>query len=106
VLVGVLMLGIGAVLGKIRPNWFVGIRTPWTMSSKQAWVKTHRLGGFMFIALGLLFIVTGLVDVRWSSYLTIGGILTVVVILTAYSYWVWRSDPEKLAPVGTQPNDE
>ena len=49
----------GAVLGKVRPNWFVGIRTPWTLSSKRSWVRTHRLGGWLFMALGVLFAVTG-----------------------------------------------
>jgi uncharacterized membrane protein len=32
-------------MGKIRPNWFVGVRTPWTLSSKLSWDKTHRLAG-------------------------------------------------------------
>jgi uncharacterized membrane protein len=105
-LVGALFLGVGSVLGKVRPNWFVGIRTPWTMSSKRAWVRTHRLGGFLFIALGALFIVTGFAKIRWFAYLAMGGVFAVVAVLFVYSYWVWRTDPEKLAPVGTQPADD
>ncbi len=42
--VGLLFVVLGSVMGKIRPNWFVGIRTPWTISSKVAWVRTHRPG--------------------------------------------------------------
>jgi uncharacterized membrane protein len=105
-LVGALFIVFGALMGKIRPNWFVGIRTPWTMSSKQAWVRTHRLGGFLFIALGIVFIVTGLAKVRWFAYVAMGGVFAVVAILAAYSYWVWRGDTEKLPPVGTQPGDD
>ncbi|WP_207955780.1 SdpI family protein [Rubrobacter marinus] len=44
VLVGGLLVVIGNLLGKIRPNWLVGIKTPWTLASKRSWVKTHRLG--------------------------------------------------------------
>ena len=59
-LVGGLFLVMGSVLGKIRPNWFVGIRTPWTLSSKLAWTKTHRLGGWVFMLAGLLFLAAGI----------------------------------------------
>mgnify|MGYP000052596555 CR=1 FL=1 len=51
---------VGGLMGKIRPNWFVGIRTPWTLTSKVAWVRTHRLGGWLFVAQGLLFVLSGL----------------------------------------------
>jgi uncharacterized membrane protein len=49
-LMGVLFVVLGSLMGKVRPNWFVGIRTPWTLSSKLSWDKTHRLGGWLFIA--------------------------------------------------------
>lgn len=55
-IVGGFLVGLGAVMGKIRPNWFVGIRTPWTLASKESWVKTHRVGGWTFILAGLVFI--------------------------------------------------
>jgi uncharacterized membrane protein len=106
VIVGTLFVVFGGVLGKIRPNWFVGIRTPWTMSSKQSWVRTHRLGGWLFMALGVLFIGTGLSKISALAYFSFGGILIVVVTLFGYSYIVWRNDPEKLAAVGTQPADD
>jgi uncharacterized membrane protein len=105
-LVGALFMVLGALMGKIRPNWFVGIRTPWTMSSKQSWVRTHRLGGFLFIALGAIFILTGLTGAHAFAYTAIGGVLGVVAILFAYSYWVWRGDADKIPPVGTQPGDD
>ncbi|MCB0026848.1 MAG: SdpI family protein, partial [Anaerolineales bacterium] len=43
--VGVLFVVIGNYLGKIRSNYMMGIRTPWTLASDLAWDKTHRLGG-------------------------------------------------------------
>ncbi len=105
-LVGTLCVVCGMLLGKIRPNWFVGIRTPWTLSSKTSWIRTHRLGGWLFIALGTLLAVTGVLRVRAFGSLVIGAVVTVCVVLLVYSYLVWRSDPEKQPPAGTQPSDE
>ena len=45
ILAGVLLILLGALMGRICINWFVGIRTPWTLTSELSWRKTHRLGG-------------------------------------------------------------
>ena len=47
-----LFIVIGNFMSKIRPNWFVGVRTPWTLSSKLSWDKTHRLAGWLFMLMG------------------------------------------------------
>lgn len=104
--VGGLFLLIGGVLGKVRPNWFVGVRTPWTLSSKQSWVRTHRLGGWLFMALGVMFITAGATEVVPFGHVAAGAVITVVVVLVVYSYLVWRADPDKQPPAGTQPADE
>jgi len=57
----ILLFFIGSLLGKLKRNWFIGIRTPWTLSSDVVWEKTHKLGGKLFkisaviSLLGLLF---------------------------------------------------
>lgn len=104
--VGLLFVVLGSVMGKIRPNWFVGIRTPWTISSKVAWVRTHRLGGWLFIALGLGFVATGLVGGPMSAPWIVGAVLGMVGVLFAYSYFAWRGDPDKFPPAGTLPGGE
>ena len=66
-------------------NWFVGIRTPWTMSNKTVWQKTHALGGKLFkltAVLGLLSIV--LPD--FALYLIIAPVLISSAVLFVYSY--------------------
>ena len=105
-LVGSLFVLMGGLMGKIRPNWFVGIRTPWTLTSKVAWVRTHRLGGWLFLAQGLLFILSGALRFAAFHYLVITTMFVVIVTLFAYSYVVWRADPEKQSPAGTQPADD
>jgi len=101
--VGLLFVVLGSLMGKLRPNWFVGIRTPWTLSSKRAWVNTHRLGGWVFLALGLLFVVTGILRRAWFAPLTVGALVVGVLVLVVYSYLEWRRDPQKLPPGGTLP---
>lgn len=101
--VGGLLVVLGNLMGKIRPNWFVGIRTPWTLSSKEAWVKTHRLGGWLFILAGLGLMVTSIVHAPWAAAACIGLLLLSIVGVYAYSYYVWRNDPGKVPPAGTLP---
>ena len=104
--VGTLFVVLGSVMGKIRPNWFVGIRTPWTISSKTSWVRTHRLGGWLFLALGLAFVANALTGRRWAAEWIVGGVVAMVVTLFAYSYLVWRTDPDKVPPAGTLPGND
>ena len=103
VLVGALLIILGNMMGKIRPNWFVGIRTPWTLSSKESWTRTHRVGGWVFMAGGILFMTCALV--RRPAYLAAVGALfgIAVVFLMAYSYRIWKRDPDKVPPAGTSP---
>lgn len=100
---GVLFVVLGNAMGKLRPNWFIGVRTPWTLSSKLSWTKTHRLAGWLFLALGLLMIVTGGLGAAWALIAGFGGLLVVSAALAIYSYGVWRTDPEKSPPAGTLP---
>ena len=93
--VGALFVLFGSVLGQVKPNWFVGIRTPWTLSSSESWARTHRLGGWLFIALGVLFAVSGLFRLKSFGAVVIGAAIAAVAVLVAYSYFIWRSDPSR-----------
>jgi uncharacterized membrane protein len=53
-MLGVMFMVIGNYLGKTRKNFFLGIRTPWTLASDEVWGRTHRLAGRLFIVLGLI----------------------------------------------------
>jgi uncharacterized membrane protein len=93
--VGALFVLFGSVLGQVQPNWFVGIRTPWTLSSTESWSRTHRLGGWLFIALGVLFALTGLLKIGSFAFVVIGAAVAVVAVLVVYSYVIWRNDPSR-----------
>lgn len=102
---GILFVFLGGVLGKIRPNWFVGIRTPWTLSSKLAWVRTHRVGGWLFMLVGLATIVASFFSPRVSFWVLMVGLVASTIGLVVYSYLLWRQDPDKIPPAGTSPAD-
>jgi uncharacterized membrane protein len=94
--IGLAFVVMGNYLGKTRSNWFFGIRTPWTLSSDRSWTRTHRLGGVAFVVIGLLVIVTALVaGPSVAIWVLLGGMAASVIGLLAYSYLVWRDDPDR-----------
>ncbi len=103
--IGVVCVVLGALLGRIQPNWFVGIRTPWTLSSKVSWTRTHRAGGWVFSLVGVATIAATLLSPHASFWILIVGLVGGTIGLVAYSYVIWRHDPGKIPPAGTLPAD-
>ncbi|MGZ9869392.1 SdpI family protein [Priestia endophytica] len=90
ILVGILFIILGNYMQTVKPNFFIGIRTAWTLSNEQVWRKTHRLGSKLFILGGILFFVTPFVPEQLLFPLIISIILAVVLIPTLYSYVQYR----------------
>jgi uncharacterized membrane protein len=88
---GVFMLGIGFLLERARPNWFVGIRTPWTLSSPLVWEKTHKLGGLLFKIAGVI-ILPGVFFPDAAFWILIIPLMVVALILVIYSYMVFQQE--------------
>lgn len=89
---GILLMLLGNVLGRVEPNWFVGIRTPWTLSSEQVWRKTHRVGAWVFVAAG-----AGLAGISLTPGLVSIPVLAcalgvVAVVPVVYSYYLWKAE--------------
>ena len=83
----------GNYMSKIRSNFFIGIRTPWTLSSEESWRKTHRLGGRILVLLGFALIPLSFVtDATTNLWMATALIIATAVLLIAYSYVAWRSD--------------
>lgn len=95
---GLMLVVVGNYLGKVRSNFFFGIRTPWTLSSARSWNRTHRLGGRLLVAVGLVAAATPVFP--WVGIVALAaGVPAVIVVLFIYSYLEWSRDPAKL-PVG------
>lgn len=88
--VGLLFLVLGNVMPRIRPNWFVGIRTPWTLSNDRVWRETHRIGGVCLVLAGILIGATGFLGRGFVPAVLIGAVAVCVIIPVAYSWVAWR----------------
>ena len=100
--VGIMLVIIGNQLGKSRSMYLVGIRTPWTLASEEVWIKTHRLGGKLTVAGGVVLAMAALLPLPSGLLATI--LLAVVAVAAGvpalYSFLLWRR--EKRSP---QPNE-
>lgn len=87
-LVGLLLLIVGNYMGKIRKNFFIGFRTPWTLANDEVWAQTHRLGGWLMAAAGLLVLVSS----AWAATPWILIVTVAIATLTpfAYSFFLYR----------------
>lgn len=85
---GVLFILIGNSLGKIEQNWFVGLRTPWTLSDPEIWRKSQRLAGILFVLGGIAVLIMSLAmkgdALLFITFMTV--ILSVSFIPVVYSY--------------------
>ena len=93
--VGIFIAIMGVLLPQAHPNWFVGIRTPWTLTSDLSWERTHKVGGTLFIALGLLIVASTFIAPERAIWVLVVATLGVVAFLFIYSYQVWKQDPSK-----------
>ncbi|GGJ57438.1 putative membrane protein [Anoxybacillus voinovskiensis] len=67
--VGGLFIVLGNYMPKIKPNYFFGIRTPWTLENEEVWQKTHRVGGKVFVIMGVLVMLTVFTESVWRFVL-------------------------------------
>ncbi|MDR3643349.1 MAG: SdpI family protein [Candidatus Doudnabacteria bacterium] len=91
-LVGLLLVLLGNFMGKIKRNWFVGVRTPWTLSSENVWVKTNRFGGFMMVLFGLLIILSPFLPKTAALPLFIAGAILATVGTFVYSFVIYKKE--------------
>jgi uncharacterized membrane protein len=89
ILVGALFVVLGNVMPRFRPNYTLGIRTPWALADEETWRKTHRMGGYAFIGMGLCFIVPPFLPVagivKWSVALSLFAILLVAIFVYSWA---------------------
>jgi len=92
----ILIIILGNYLPKTRRNWFLGIRTPWTLSSDITWEKTHRLGGRLFMVAGIISLMGVFVlDILWITMLLTLIVCAVGITSIVYSYFVWQNAPDR-----------
>lgn len=90
-LLGALFVMLGNYLPKLRRNFYIGIRTPWTLADEDVWFRTHRLGGVVFVVSGALLMVVGpFLHGRAATIFLPALIGLAVVVLVIYSFVIYR----------------
>lgn len=94
---GILFGVIGGTFGRIESNYFFGIRTPWTLASERAWKATHRVGGRLFVVLGLTIALLALAGApgTWMWGTMVIGVLILIPVTFVISYRTWKNDPDR-----------
>ena len=86
ILMGILFIAIGNYMPKVKRNYTMGIKLPWTLNSDENWRRTHRFGGICFIFMGLIFFVSPFVKSEIIFYLPL---IIVAVLPAIYSYYLY-----------------
>jgi uncharacterized membrane protein len=89
---GVLFIAVGFMLRKAKRNFFIGIRTPWTLSSDSVWDKTHQLGSILFMVSGALAIIGGFFGGMTAFWLMFVPLIGSSLFLVIYSYVLYRQE--------------
>lgn len=89
---GILFIFIGYMLRQAKRNWFIGIRTPWTLSSDTVWDKTHQLGSVLFIASGVLAFLGAFFGGTIALYLTLIPMLGSALFVVLYSFVLYQRE--------------
>ncbi|MGE6547666.1 SdpI family protein [Bacillus mycoides] len=92
IIVGLLFIVIGNYLPQCKPNYFVGIKTPWTLSNEEVWRKTHRFSGKVFVVLGVIMMLSIFAPAAWKAFLIIGIIIGAVGLTMGYSYVAYKKE--------------
>lgn len=87
--VGVMFIVMGNYMGKVRQNFFVGLKTPWTLADPEVWQKSQRLTGWMFVFAGVIFLIQA-----WAQKYILATFIIVMVAIafvpTIYSYVIYK----------------
>lgn len=93
-LIGILFIILGNYMPKLRQNYTVGIRVPWTLNSEENWRRTHRLGGKLFIAGGFLLIITGFLGRMLGDFGVFAVLIAIALICSGipavYSFCLYK----------------
>lgn len=88
--IGLLLLFLGNIMPKFKHNYFVGVRTSWTLASERVWYLTHRFAGKIFVISGLLFILTGFLPFKYTTWLIVLIIALLIFLPVTASFYYYR----------------
>lgn len=92
---GLLFVILGNYMPKVKENYFMGIRTPWTLADEAVWARTHRFGGKVFFIGGIIIAVSSFAPSSIRAALLIASIACITIVPIVYSYAVYKKVADK-----------
>ncbi|MFH1447895.1 MAG: SdpI family protein [Candidatus Micrarchaeota archaeon] len=92
--IGILIYYCGVLMENAKRNWFIGIRTPWTLSNDKVWNKTHKLGARLYKIAGVVAFL-GVFLQSFASYLMVLPIVLASIYCVVYSYFEYQKQVKK-----------
>jgi len=86
---GILFFYIGILIENAKRNWFVGIKTPWTLSNDKVWNNTHKVGGKLFKIIAIIAVV-GIFFENYALYFILIPVIFIAVYTIVYSYFEYK----------------
>ncbi|NNG67807.1 SdpI family protein [Caldanaerobacter subterraneus] len=86
-----MLIGFGSVMGKLRHNYFVGIRTPWTLADEEVWNNTHQLAGKLWLIAGIIGLFASFFGGAWVTVFMFVLLITAVIVPIVYSYIIFKN---------------
>ena len=100
--IGLMFVAIGNYLPKCRQNYTIGIKVPWTFASEENWNATHRFGGRVWMAGGVVLMLCALLPAGWNAGVMVAGIVILAIAPILYSYLYYRRQVkrgDKMMPI-------
>ncbi|MBN1423717.1 SdpI family protein [Candidatus Fermentibacteria bacterium] len=91
---GILIYYAGVLIQHAKRNWFVGVRTPWTLRSDRVWDQTHRVTGALFRVCGVISVIGFAFGDRWL-WCVMAPLILVTLFSVTYSYALFRKEQQK-----------
>lgn len=93
--IGLQFIILGNALPRARPNWWFGIRTPWTLSNDRVWMRTHRVGGYLLAGAGVVLLAAAAVPSRGTFALGVAAVIGAGFGSLVYSYFAWKQETSR-----------
>lgn len=90
--IGSLFVILGNLMPRVKQNWILGIRTPWTLDSEAVWRETHRVGGRTMVAGGIVTMSATFFPAQIQPWIAMAGLGVGAFIPLVYSFVLWRRE--------------
>ncbi len=87
IMVGIVFMILGNYMHKVKQNYTVGIKIPWTLDSEENWNRTHRLASWLWILSGVVFLINGILQLGW---LLVAILMVSVLVPIVYSFVLYK----------------